>query len=123
MWLQLYIKTNRSTKPTIRGPRYCLHNPQGGYKKAEKQQDQLTDNERALLLSRSDVVGKALAHPELLTLEECHKVLQWPSPDAISASIRRATDGVSSKLFDHFAKARNVLARQQLGSLHNKELQ
>ncbi len=70
--------------------------PANLYDKALKHNDQLTEDERALLLSRGDVVGKALAHPESLSLEERYHVLQWSPPDKLHAAIRTATDGALS---------------------------
>ncbi|RFU26582.1 hypothetical protein B7463_g9751, partial [Scytalidium lignicola] len=48
-------------------------------------QDQLTNEERQLLLSRGDLVGKALAFPTSLTEEERNQILKRPLPDILAA--------------------------------------
>lgn len=106
----------------FRGPTIAYEIPETLYKKAVQQQDQLTEDERVLLSSRGDVVGKALAYPESLTSEERYKVLQWPSPDIVRASIQRATSGRLSTPAELFTKARNAIKRQDLKSLNDREL-
>ena len=54
----------------FRGPDKAYEIPAALYEKAEKHNDRLTDDERALLLGRGDVVGKALARPDELSLSE-----------------------------------------------------
>ncbi|KAF6806220.1 hypothetical protein CPLU01_15921 [Colletotrichum plurivorum] len=85
--------------------------PQSLYVKAELRQDELTEGERALLLSRGDVVGKALARPGELTAEEAHEVLGWPAPDAVREAIKRATDGAMSSPTELYAKGKDALDR------------
>ena len=60
----------------FRGPAVAYDIPASLYKKAQTQKDQLTDDERALLLSRGDVVGRALAQPASLTPAERYEVLR-----------------------------------------------
>src|SRR5262245_45933711 len=52
------------------GPLVAYQIPQDLYEKAWKHQDQLTEEERHLFLSRGDLVGRALAQPSSLTPEE-----------------------------------------------------
>ncbi len=66
------------------------------YVKAAKQNADLTDDERTLLLSRGDVFGKALGSPDSLTIQEMHQVMYWPPPDEMRALIQRATGGALS---------------------------
>ena len=96
--------------------------PQEVYTKAWKQQDQLTDEERQLLLSRGDLVGKALAHPELLTPEECNVVLSRPPPDVVRAAIERATGGTLHTPEELYAKAREILQNGGTGTLNDEEV-
>jgi hypothetical protein len=58
----------------MNGPDMAYQIDQALYDKAETRNAELTDEERALLQSRGDAVGKALAHPELLTTEETYEV-------------------------------------------------
>ncbi|KAK6850962.1 hypothetical protein PG987_000596 [Apiospora arundinis] len=54
-----------------RGPKEAFINiSQSLYKKAGTQNEELSDDERALFLTRGDLAGKALAHPESLSLAE-----------------------------------------------------
>lgn len=71
--------------------------PESLYEKAAKHQAQLTDSERTLLLSRGDLVGRALAQPASLTREERYTVLRMPSPETVRSRIQRATGGVLSE--------------------------
>lgn len=57
-----------------RGPAIAREIDQALYTKAETHNADLSNEERALLLSRGDTMGKALAHPESLTAEEIYKV-------------------------------------------------
>jgi hypothetical protein len=91
----------------FRGPDKAYEISKELYEKAEKANDQLTEEERALLLSRGDVVGKALAHPDSLTVEERYKVLQWSPPDELHAAIRKATGGALSTPEELYAMAQN----------------
>lgn len=87
------------------GPEVADQIPLALYQKARYHQDQLTDTERQLLLSRGDVVGKALAYPSSLTEVERNRVLGWPSPDVVRANIERVTNGELSTAGELFAKA------------------
>ncbi|KAK4138367.1 hypothetical protein BT67DRAFT_7525 [Trichocladium antarcticum] len=84
--------------------------PEALYDKAQNHQDQLTHEERRLLLGRGDAIGKALAHPDSLTAEETHRVLLWPPPDVVRANIQRATGGSLSTPHELYAKAKDALA-------------
>ncbi|KAF6793414.1 hypothetical protein CSOJ01_13931 [Colletotrichum sojae] len=85
--------------------------PQSLYVKAELRQDNLTEDERTLLLSRGDVVGKALARPRELTADEAHEVLDWPAPDVVREAIKRATNGTMSSPTELYAKGKIALDR------------
>ncbi len=80
--------------------------PPALYVNANAHHDQLTPEERALLLSRGDVVGKALAQPDALTAAEAHEILGMPAPDVVRARIQRATCGKLSTVDELFAKAK-----------------
>ncbi|KAK1995812.1 hypothetical protein LX36DRAFT_659222 [Colletotrichum falcatum] len=95
--------------------------PRALYIKAQTQQDQLTDQERQLLSSRGDVVGKALARPDSLTTDELHRALLWPPPDAVRASIQRATGGRLSTPIELYAKGRDALDRGQFDAMLNDD--
>ncbi|KAH8909814.1 hypothetical protein BR93DRAFT_976027 [Coniochaeta sp. PMI_546] len=84
------------------------------YAKAARQNADLTDDERALLLSRGDVFGKALANPDSLTIEEMHEVMCWPPPDEMRALVQRATGGALSTPRELVAKAREAIERARL---------
>lgn len=103
---------NRSIRQR-RCPRHAAGDaiPQSLYVKAELRQDDLTEDERALLLSRGDVVGKALARPGELTAEEAHDVLNWPAPDVVREAIRRATGGAVSSPTELYARGKSALER------------
>ena len=45
--------------------------PEDLYDKAEDHQEELTEEERQLFLSRGDVIGKALGSPHSLTANPC----------------------------------------------------
>lgn len=81
------------------------------YIKAKDHQDQLTQEERHLLLSRGDIVGKALAHPDSLTADEMHQVALFPPPNVVRANIQRVTGGKLSTSNELFAKARDAMDR------------
>lgn len=95
--------------------------PDSLYEKAHDDPTQLTDEERQLLLSRGDVVGKALATPTELTTAEIHEVLLWPPPDVTSANIQRATGGTLNSPVELFAKAKDAIDRRQLDALLSHE--
>ncbi|KAL0930070.1 uncharacterized protein CTRU02_214890 [Colletotrichum truncatum] len=93
--------------------------PESLYIKAEKHQDQLTLEERQRLLSRGDVVGKALAYPDSLTIDEIHEVLLWPPVDVVHANIQQATCGTLSTPRELYAKAKDALDRGQFDTMLN----
>ncbi|KAF4807592.1 hypothetical protein CGCSCA5_v013252 [Colletotrichum siamense] len=95
--------------------------PRALYIKAQNQQNQLTDEERQLLLSRGDVVGRALAHPDSLTTDEMHQALLWPPPDVVRANIQRATDGQLNTAIELYAKGKDALDRGQFNTMMNGE--
>lgn len=95
--------------------------PHALYVKAQNQQDQLTQEERRLLLSRGDVVGKALADPDSLTADETHQILFWPTPDVVRANIQRATGGRLSTPSELYAKGKDAVDRGQLGTMLNDD--
>ncbi|KAF3801935.1 hypothetical protein GCG54_00015157 [Colletotrichum gloeosporioides] len=95
--------------------------PRALYIKAQNQQNQLTDEERQLLLSRDNVVGKALAHPDSLTTDEMHQALLWPPPDVVRANIQRATGGQLNTAIELYAKEKNALDRGQFNTMMNYE--
>ncbi|KAK1762165.1 WSC domain-containing protein [Phialemonium atrogriseum] len=106
----------------VRGPDKAYEIPKSLYEKAEKHNDQLTDDERALLLSRGDVVGKALANPKSLTEAELYQVIRWSPPELIQPAIRKATGGVLSKPLELIAKVREAKESGQLHTLSFEEL-
>ncbi|ETS86257.1 hypothetical protein PFICI_00085 [Pestalotiopsis fici W106-1] len=67
------------------GPPKAFEIPPELYQKAKNQNDELNDDE----VHRGDVVGKALAHPESLTLAEKYDVLGWTEPESLHAAIQR----------------------------------
>lgn len=95
--------------------------PQALYGKAQDQQDHLTAEERQLLLSRGDVVGKALAYPDSLTADEMHQALLWPPPAVVHANIRHATGGSLSTPSELFAKGKDAVDRGQFGTMLNED--
>ncbi|KAK4149026.1 hypothetical protein C8A00DRAFT_38391 [Chaetomidium leptoderma] len=91
--------------------------PQALYEKARDSQDQLTQQERHLLLSRGDLVGKALASPDSLKTNEIHELLFWPPPDIARANIQRATGGTLSTPSELYAKAKDAMDRGQFETM------
>ncbi|KAJ9161918.1 hypothetical protein NKR19_g1765 [Coniochaeta hoffmannii] len=66
------------------------------YQKATADNDDLTPVERLYLLSRLDLPGKALAHPDSLTEEERDFLLGRPPPRTLVRNIRRLFPSVPS---------------------------
>ncbi|KAK3301715.1 uncharacterized protein B0T15DRAFT_514968 [Chaetomium strumarium] len=91
--------------------------PTSLYDKARDHQDQLTDEERQLLLSRGDVLGKALAYPDSLTTDEIHEARGWPPPDVVRTNIQRATGGSLSTTAELHAKAKDALDHGQFDTV------
>ncbi|KAK4233231.1 hypothetical protein C8A03DRAFT_39079 [Achaetomium macrosporum] len=87
------------------------------YDKARDHQDQLTEAERQQLLSRGDVIGKALAYPDSLTTDEIHEARGWPPPDIVRANIQRATGGRLSTPVELYAKAKDALDHGQFDTV------
>lgn len=85
--------------------------PEALYEKAVNHQDQLTEAERQLLLTRSGAVGKALAQPEALTEEETYEILCWPAPDVVRANIQAARNGSPSTPFELYSRGKDALAQ------------
>lgn len=111
----LFASINRSIARQNRHPSFS-NVPDDLYKKAEAHQDQLTDEERQLLLSRSDLVGKVLGYPDSLTNEEIHEFLLWPAPDVVRTNIQNATGGTCSTPTELFAKFKAILGpRREAG--------
>jgi hypothetical protein len=88
------------------GPPVTVNIAQELYTKAQDHQDQLTQEERQLLLSRGDVIGKALTQPSSLTNAERNDVIGRPHPDVMRVYIERATDGRISTAAELIARAR-----------------
>ncbi|KAK7906552.1 hypothetical protein PG985_016289 [Apiospora marii] len=89
-----------------RGPEKGLEIPQELYEKAGSRNDELTEDERTLLLSRGDAVGKALAYPKSLTLAEKYEAMGWMKLDELHAAISKASGGAISQASDLMAKAK-----------------
>ena len=98
-------------------PPQAFEIPQALYEKARDHQDQLTDDERNLLLSRGDVVGRALARPESLTEAERNVILLRPPPEVVRENIQRATGGTLSTVDELYAKARADLTSLSIEEL------
>ncbi|KAJ4307256.1 hypothetical protein N0V88_000638 [Collariella sp. IMI 366227] len=76
--------------------------PKELYVKARDHQNQLTHEERQLLLTHGD-----------LTIDEIHELLLWPPPDVLRANVQRATGGTLGTANELFAKAKDALNRGQ----------
>ena len=87
-------------------PAVVFEIPESLYLKAATMHDKLTDAERALLRSRGDLVGRALADPDTLTEEEAYRAMLWPAPDVVCANIKRVTGGRVGSPAELFAEAR-----------------
>ena len=92
------------------------------YQKAHKHQADLTDGERALLMSRGDLVGRALADPHSLSLEERYKVMGRPHPNVVRSRVQYASQGTISEPTELQKKAAEALERGELTSLTDEEL-
>ncbi len=90
----------------IKTPAVAFEIPEALYVKAETQNNQLTDAERALLRSRGDLVGRALADPDTLTIEEAYRVMLWPAPEIVRANVQRVTGGRVNDAAELFAEAK-----------------
>ncbi|KAK8102161.1 hypothetical protein PG984_015307 [Apiospora sp. TS-2023a] len=74
------------------------------------------------LLSRGDLPGKALAHPQTLTVAETYKILGWRPPEELYAAIRHASGGSSSRPLELIAKARASVPSYEALSMDELEL-
>ena len=108
---------NRSVGQRYQQTNAFPHIPKSLYIKARDHQDQLTADERQVLLARGDFVGRALAAPDSLTLEEMHLFLNWPPPDVVRANIQRHTGGQLSTPRALYAKAQDAIAQNQYETL------
>lgn len=106
----LFASINRSIARQNRRPSFS-NIPDDLYKKAAVHQDQLTDEERQLLLSRGDLVGKVLGDPDSLTNEEIHEFLLWPAPEVVQRNIHTATNGTRRTPTELYAKFKAILGR------------
>lgn len=97
------------------------HIPHELYVKAADHQEQLTEDERRLLLSRGDLVGKALAYPDSLTEDEIHGLLLWAPPDVVRANIQRVTGGTLSTPTELYTKAKEAIERGDLETTFSDE--
>ncbi|KAK7937759.1 uncharacterized protein PG986_014627 [Apiospora aurea] len=79
-----------------RGPREALNLSQALSTKAETQNDQLSDDERARFLARGDLAAKALANPDTLTQAERYEIMGWIPLEPLHQTIRDATGGQMS---------------------------
>ncbi|KAK8067458.1 hypothetical protein PG996_006570 [Apiospora saccharicola] len=91
------------------GPGKGLEIPQDIYEKAGSRNDELTQSERTLLLSRGDAIGKALAYPKSLTLAEKYEAMGWMNLDELHAAIRQASGGTISQASELMARAKASL--------------
>ncbi len=112
------IRANRKKRHrALFGPLPTVKIPLELYKKAKDHQDQLTQEERALFLSRGDLIGKALAQPSSLTVEERNTILERQPLDKERANIELITNGrmgtiaelVSKTLTDVTSLSKNEL--------------
>ena len=103
-------------------PAVAFEIPASLYTKAVTENDQLTDAERALFRSRGDFVGRVLADPDALTLEEAYRALFWPAPDVVRANVRQATGGRVDSPAELFAevKAGRILTDAECGLVMGK---
>lgn len=95
--------------------------PPSLYLKAEKQQDQLSTEERNLLLSRGDIIGKALGDPASVAAQEMHKLFLWPPPDVVRATIQRTTGGSLTTPTELYAKMKEAIDRDELVATFSDE--
>ena len=114
--------TLRPKLDETKGPAIMHEIPRELNEKAKNNNADLTDEERALLLSRADLIGKALANPDSLTLEEVHEILQYPPPDVVRANIQRATNNALSTPEELYAKIKHAMDNGQFNDIGEKEL-
>ncbi len=97
--------------------------PQELYDKACEHQDLLTAEERQLLRSRGDTVGKALADPTSLTDVERYDLLHFPPPDIVYAGIQQVTNGALRTAEELWDKARLARSHGNLADLSVSEIE
>jgi len=112
----------REQLAAARGPAIMYEIPEELNEKAKNNNADLTDGERALLLSRGDVIGKALANPTLLTIEEAFGILEYPLPDVVRANIRLATKDQLSEPEELHTKIKHAFDNDQLNTIPQDEL-
>lgn len=91
------------------------------YVKAQDHQDQLTDEERRLLLSRGDMIGRVLASPDSLSIDEVYEFMHWPPPNVVRDNIQRATGGTLSTPAELCAKVKDAIGRGRLETSLSEE--
>lgn len=87
------------------------HIPGSLYLKAAKHHEDLTEDERRLLNSRGDLVGKALSYPDTLSEAEIHELLLWRPPEIVRKTFQEATDGKVSTPSEFYAIGKAALDR------------
>lgn len=97
------------------------HIPPSLYLKAKENQDQLTMEERSLLVSRGDLIGKALGDLASITDEEMHKLFSWPPPDVVRANIQRVTGGSFTTPTELYAKMKEAIDHGELVNTFSDE--
>ncbi|KAK8067448.1 hypothetical protein PG996_006560 [Apiospora saccharicola] len=103
-----------------RGPREGLDISQTLYAKAETQNGELTDEERALFSARGDLVGRALAHPDSLSLAERYELMGYELLDMIrqgSSSVESLTLDALELLVAEFRAVKDLY--DQTNALHS----
>ncbi|CAK7221301.1 hypothetical protein SBRCBS47491_004481 [Sporothrix bragantina] len=65
--------------------------PEEVYKAAAEDPGSLSAEDRALILSRGDLAGRALVDPQSLTRAERYEILGWPAPEVIEPRLRAAS--------------------------------
>lgn len=94
-------------KEEWQAPETDFWGPQDGPEAAEA--EPLTDAERALLLTRDDDVGQALADIHGLTEAERYALLGWPQPSEMQRNIERATAAELSRPWQLVAKGERLI--------------
>ena len=87
------------------------------YIKARDRQDQLTDEERHLLLGRGDFTGRVLGAFDSLTTAEVYEFLALPTPDVVRTNVQRVTGGVLSTVAELSAKVKDAVERGRFEEL------
>lgn len=115
----LHVSIERSShqqnQHQINGLSYAL------VEKAREHQDQLTQEERQLLLASGGLVGKTLSYPDSLTVEEMHEILLRPPSGGVRANFQSATGGSLSTPNELYAKLKDAMDHHQLHTLLSKD--